>query len=260
MQTPIDMTRSTDHIRAEREARDRDAARAHQAAAAELAVKAEATARFDAQARALPESLFDDEPEIKALRSDHEVKRRQRPILSTANPELLFRVAEGLRERIKARTMDAMIAAIEDVMSGDPTLRRAMVIQDQVDEDERQLALLGKAGERLNRFGFSAVAREREQLAGQALEAALLDRKRRYLAEHPELTAAPITAPMPAAAPASAVVATFAAEDIDEGDSTFPTYAMPATLRSTEPAQQQRNKAQQDAAAVAAAEDDVAEV
>lgn len=234
MQTPIDMTRSKDHIRAAREAKQREVALAWQAGVAELAIKAEATGRLNAQTKAVPSELFADDPEIMALRTDYEVKQRQRPVVSNADPARLHQVIEDLKERVKAGTLDAMIAAVEDVMTRDPTLRRAMVIQRQVDEVGRKLELLTKAQERLSRVGFNSAAREREQLAGQALEAALTMRKLQYVREHPE----PLEAAAPAVArtrfKASPSRAQFSPEENDD-EFDFPNYAAPVTQAAEPP-------------------------
>ncbi len=187
---------------AEREAKERDAARARHAALVEQAIKAEEMARFETQVRAVSSDLFSDDPEIKALTADHEVKKRQRPVLALANPQLTQTAAENLRAGIKLKTFEAVIAAIEDLADGDPTLQRAMVLQRQIDEDTRKLELLNIVLERLNRHGLANVAREREQQAYQALEAALMERKSQWVlkhAEHPEVIDQPASETSPIA-------------------------------------------------------------
>jgi hypothetical protein len=146
------------------------------------------------QARAVADDLFADDLEIIALRADYEVKQRQRPVLALANPQLLVLAIEDLKERIKIATTEAVFAATEDVMAGDTSLRRAMVFQEQIDEHTRKLAPLTIALERFNKFGLGNAARQREQQAGQALEAALMERKRQHVREHPEAAAAPAAA------------------------------------------------------------------
>lgn len=176
----------------------RDAARASQAAAAALALKAEEQARFDAKAKAVPSELFADDPEIKALAADLAVKTRQRPKLSLAHPEAVHQASERLKERIKQGTLEVVIAAVEDLADGDATLRRAMTLQQQVEEDTRKLDVLNSTRERMGR-GFSQTAREREEQARQALDSALLDRKRQYVREHPEGASSPASEPQPTA-------------------------------------------------------------
>ena len=157
------------------------AEQARQAALAEETAKRIAASHFDAEARALPNSMFADDPEIKALRARLEVAQRQRPVVSLAILEPLNRVLDDLSARIKAGALDMVIAAIEDVMTGDPLIRRAMALQAQLEDDTRRHEVLAKAKERICLYGLAGVMKNREQIASLALEDALLERKSKHL-------------------------------------------------------------------------------
>ena len=181
--------------REQREASAREEAeQARKAAIAEETAKRVAASHFDAEARALPNSMFADDPEIKALRARLEVAQRQRPVVSLAIVEPLNRVLDDLSARIKAGALEMVIAAIEGVMTGDPLIRRAMALQAQLEDDTRRQEVLAKAKERICLHGLAGVMKNREQIARLALEDALLERKRQHLRdlaaaparEHPE--------------------------------------------------------------------------
>ena len=167
------------------------AEQARQAALAEEMDKRIAASHFDAEARALPNSMFANDPEINALRARLEVTQRQRPVVSMATPDPLNRVLDDLSTRIKAGALDMVIAAIEDVMTGDPLIRRAMALQAQLADDTRRQEVLAKAKERICLHGLVGVMKNREQIASLALEDALLERKRQHLRD---LAAAPADA------------------------------------------------------------------
>jgi hypothetical protein len=183
-------TMQTNTVHPWEKAKAEEQARQAQADAAKAKREAEEQARrrdlvlkeqMDARARAVPDALFADDPEIMALRADHEAKQRQMTIVSLASPTLVFNTMERLKQRIKAGAFEAALAAVEDVEAGDDLLPRAMAFQRQVDDDARRLDVLTRVQERLGKHGFAAVAREREQGAREALEGALMDRKRQHL-------------------------------------------------------------------------------
>ena len=182
----------TDHgfetrAREQQEAAKREAAeQARKTTLAAEAAEREAASLVEARARAVPDSLFADAPEIKALRARYEVAQRQRPLVSLACPEPMNRAMDDLNARMKAGALEVTIAAIEDVLTGDASLKRALPLQRALDADAARLQVLMNAKERVIRHGLAALMREREQAAHMALSDALLERKLQHLREHPE--------------------------------------------------------------------------
>lgn len=174
--------------RAEEEARRRaDAAGREERRASEMA-QAEEAGRLERAAAALPDSLFDNDAKVAALRSDLEAKsQRHQTSLGGFNERVHTEILR-LKQSIKLSGSAIRDAALDDAFAGDMTFARLTAAQQKIDADRSRLTALETAmAVTSNREAVSMQCREELQRAAHALEQALLARKRQHVREHPDL-------------------------------------------------------------------------
>jgi hypothetical protein len=154
---------------------------------------------LDAAAQELSDHMFDDDPEIAALRAELEVCARRSKLVATAaarskQPAVLAEI-----QALIERSAEALrLAAIDDVIDGDSTFARASAASRHLDAMRERLAHAQLGFKALNREPFQVEVefRDRARDAENRLKIALLERKREYVAKRRLATEAP-----PAAAP-----------------------------------------------------------
>lgn len=148
--------------------------------------------RIDEAARALPDAMFAADPQIGALRADHDDKARRLQAVTTGfiATALMATIAE-LKERVSvsATKERLLLAAIDDATAGDLDFPRSTAVQRRIDDDNRKLeaADIAERALRLEAPRTIFLLRRQKSEADTALAKALLERKRQHLHEHPEL-------------------------------------------------------------------------
>ena len=147
--------------------------------------------QFEAVARALSDNLVAGDSEVKRLSDEATAKdlRAKRVARSNCREELK-RTIQQLLAQIESAEKEMHLAAVDDALDGALEFPRAVRIAGRLDPLRRQLdaaqvALAVFMKSPLERTEFEDDAAS----ARNALQEALLLRKRKYLLEHPDLLA-----------------------------------------------------------------------
>lgn len=143
---------------------------------------------LEATARALPDAMFADAPEIRRLTQEHDAIANRVKRLERANRADVQAAIRRIEQAIAQAHEELRGAAVDDALDGDFAFARSATVSRRSEALRRQLEAA-----RLALEVFAKPPPERNQFDEQAQRAkaaradALLERKRAYVAAHPEL-------------------------------------------------------------------------
>ncbi|SEA76477.1 hypothetical protein [Variovorax sp. YR216] len=172
----------------------------------------------EATARKLDDGLFADDPEIQRLTQEHQTIAARVERLGRASRTELQAAIQRIEQEVSAVQDQVRGAAVDDVLAGDfdfprgaALVLRAEQLRHQLEAARRALEIIVKPPHERTHFDAEA------HRAKEALAVALLERKRAYVAAHPELLDGRVVVPQPVQSGGADVESVSDAELQDQG-------------------------------------------
>lgn len=153
----------------------------------------------DEIAKALPNDLFKDDPEIVRLTEFHDRAQKRLALMKSGNAERnhlaekVKKVGYVVDNKIHQANNKLFIAALNDIAAGDFEFSSAMDLLAYINEQEdlkRIAAIAAQLGQNPPPALLADMVEQDATYARHRLGEALLERKRAYLSEHPDALAA----------------------------------------------------------------------
>lgn len=149
---------------------------------------------YDATARALPDSLFKDHPEVILAREQASAAMRRVERMGTASKQAAMQLVQNLDAEVQATATEVQLAAIDDAIADDNGFPLALAAMERHEQMQRRLKAAQMAHEVLSKAPQSlSKYYELARKAESARDDLLLRLKREHLQAHPELLKSPST-------------------------------------------------------------------
>ncbi len=160
----------------------------HQREQAARYAAAEPQRRFEEQARALPDELFADHPEVIRLRAVAvDTQRRAKQVCGSSWPSRLGVLRDSVEVDLRAAEQALQWAALDDVLADDATFPKALAAMATIEHCRQRAAAIQLAARVLgqDRVALIGLIQAEVKQAENALLDQLLDLKRDYLKTQP---------------------------------------------------------------------------
>ena len=147
---------------------------------------------FDATARALPDALFSDHPEVILAREQASAAARRAERMGTASKHAAILLVQNLNAEVQAAATEVQLAAIDDALADDKGFPLALAAMEHHEQMQRRLKAAQMAHEVLSKAPMSlGNYYELASKAKAVLSDLLLQLKQEHLRAHPELLETP---------------------------------------------------------------------
>lgn len=148
--------------------------------------------QIEATARALPDSLFKDHPEVIQATQQARTAERRAERMGKISKQAVDQLVRNLEVEVQAAADAVHLAAIDDAVADDQEFPLALAAMERHDQAQRRLQAARMAHEVLSKVPVSVAEYwELSRKAESARIGLLLQLKREYLQAHPELLQQP---------------------------------------------------------------------